>query len=147
MNTITTASRHKLLSAKFAAKATIAGLALAASVIAVAPAAQADRPSSPDGTTLGAQCYQIGQDYVDGVAAVKAAHAAGDQAGMDAGWAKIHGAEDQWKDICEGVYGSLYIGHAATRDGETGLGTTPRSPVTAPTAVPRPGQSTQTGIQ
>jgi hypothetical protein len=86
---------------KIAAKATIAGLALAASIVAVAPAAQATRPGGPGGTTLDAACYQIGQDYVDGVAAVKAAYAAGDQAGMDAGWAKIHGAEDHWKDIRE----------------------------------------------
>ena len=47
---------------KFAAKATIAGLALAASVIAVAPAAQATRLGGPGGTTLEAACYQIGMD-------------------------------------------------------------------------------------
>ena len=132
---------------KLAAKATIAGLALAASVVAVAPAAQAQRLSSPDGTTLGAQCYQIGQDYVDGVAAYKTAYAKNDVAGMDAAGKKLRGAEDQWKDICEGVYGSLYIARDATRAGETDLGTTPHSPVTAPTAAPRPGQNTRAGVQ
>jgi hypothetical protein len=132
---------------KIAAKATIAGLALAASIVAVAPAAQATRPGGPGGTTLDAACYQIGQDYVDGVAAVKAAYAAGDQAGMDAGWAKIHGAEDHWKDLCEAEYGSLYVAHATAHDDETGLGTSPRKPVTPPTAVPRSGQNTQMGVQ
>jgi hypothetical protein len=134
------------MNTKFAAKAAIAGLALAASVIAVAPAAQATRPGGPDGTTLGAQCYQIGQDYVDGVAAFKAAYAANDQAAMDAAGNKLRTAEDQWKDICQGVYGSLYVARDAAVGGETSVGgTTPQPP--RATAVPRQGQVAQRGVQ
>jgi hypothetical protein len=140
--------RRVVLTAGAAVKATIAGLALAASVIAVAPAAQAQRLGGPGATTLDAQCYQIGNDYVDGVAAFKAAYAAGDQAAMDAAGKKLRGAEDQWKDICQGVYGSLYIARDAAVGGETSLGgTTPHPPVPGATAVPRPGQDAQRGVQ
>jgi hypothetical protein len=111
----TSASRQKLLSAKFVAKATIAALALAGSLAVVTPAAQAQRPGGPGGTTLDAACYQIGQDYVDGVAAFKAAYAAGDQAGRDSAGKKFRGAEDNWKSICEGLYGSLYIASRCRR--------------------------------
>jgi hypothetical protein len=132
---------------KFAVKATIAGLALAASVIAVAPAAQAQRLGGPGATSLDAQCFQIGNDYVDGVAAFKSASAAGDQAAMDAAGKKLRTAEDQWKAICEGVYGSLYIA-ADVSHGETSLGgTSPHPPVPAGTAVPRAGQDAQRGVQ
>jgi hypothetical protein len=67
-----------LLSVKFAAKATIAALALAGSLAAVAPAAQAQRidPPGPGGTSLDYACYGIQTDYVDGVAEFKAAYAA-----------------------------------------------------------------------
>jgi hypothetical protein len=141
----TSASRQKLLSAKFAAKATIAGLALAASVIAVAPAAQATRPGSPAGTSLDAACYQIGQDYVDGVAAFKAAHAAGDQAAMDAAGNKLRTAEDRWKDICQGVYGSLYTAHAApVQGGEIGPSAPPKSGTQA--TLPA-GQNAQSSVK
>jgi len=54
----TSTSRRKLLSVKFSAKATIAALALAGSLAAVAPAVQAQRidPPGPGGTSLDYAC-------------------------------------------------------------------------------------------
>jgi hypothetical protein len=135
------ASRQKLLSAKFVAKATIAALALAGSFAAFAPAAQAQRPGGPGGTTLDAACYQIGQDYVDGVAAFKAAYAAGDQVGMDTAAKKLNGAEDNWKSLCEGVYGSLYIADQVPSR-EIDAGPVTPAPKPGATAIPHPGSNT-----
>jgi hypothetical protein len=97
------------LSAKFAAKATFAAFAIAGSLAAVAPAAQAlpVPPPGPGSTSLDFACYTMQQDYISGVAEYKAAYNAGDQAGMDAAGAKLRGAEDGWKAACRGVYGDI----------------------------------------
>jgi hypothetical protein len=146
-NTMTTnhtsTSRQKLLSAKFVAKAIIAALALAGSDAAFAPAAQAQRldPPGPDGTSLDYACYGTQTDYVDGVAEFKTAYPAGDQAGMDAASKKLNGAEDDWKNICEGVYGSLSIAYRVpTR--ETDAGPVTPAPKPGATAIPHPGSNT-----
>jgi hypothetical protein len=141
------ASRQKLLSAKFAAKAAIAGLALAGSLAAFAPAAQAQRidPPGPGGSSLDFACYGIQTDYVDGVAEFKAAYSAGDQAGMDAAGNKLRGAEDNWKQLCEGVYGSLYIAYQVPTRGIDAGPVTP-APKPGATAVLPPGSNTR-GIQ
>jgi hypothetical protein len=98
------------LSAKFAAKATFAAFAIAGSLAAVAPAAQAlpVPPPGPYSSSLDYGCYYTQQDYINGVAEYRAAHAAGDQAGMDAAGAKLRGAEDGWKAAkCGAVYGDI----------------------------------------
>lgn len=96
-------------SAKFAAKATFAAFALAGSLAGIAPAAQAERVPTPepDSSSLQHGCYQMQQDYINGVADYKAAAAAGDQAGMDAAALQLRGAEDGWKVACQTVYGDI----------------------------------------
>ncbi len=97
------------LSAKFSAKAILAALAIAGSFAAVAPVAQAQPvpPPGPGSTSLDYGCYNMQQDYINGVAEYKAANAAGDQAAMDAAGSKLRGAEDGWKAACQGVYGDI----------------------------------------
>lgn len=94
-------------SAKFAAKATFAALALAGFL--AAPAAQAERVPTPepDSSSLQHGCYQMQQNYINGASDYKAAAATGDQAGMDAAAAQLRGAEDGWKVACQTTYGDI----------------------------------------
>ncbi len=117
------------LSAKFAAKATFAAFAIAGSLAAVAPAAQAlpVPPPGPGSTSLDFACYTMQQDYINGVAEFKAAYAAGDQAGMDAAGSKLRGAEDGWKAACQGVYGDIGTNRVAPPVTVNGM-----DPVSAP---------------
>jgi hypothetical protein len=141
-------SRQKLLLARVAAKATIAALALAGSLAAVAPAAHAEPvPTGPGSGDLAAACYRMQQDYIDGVAEYKTAYAAGDQAGMDAAGVKLRGAEDGWGPAgCGAEYGDIGV----NRIGPTGKPATDMDPVTPPvksnpTTNPRPGTGTLPG--
>jgi hypothetical protein len=98
------------LSAKFTAKAAFAAFAIAGSLAAVAPAAQAlpVPPPGPGSTSLGYQCFYTQQDYINGVAEFKAAYAANDQAAMDAAGTKLRGAESGWTAAgCGAVYGDI----------------------------------------
>jgi hypothetical protein len=96
-------------SAKFAAKTTFAAFAIAGSLAGIAPAAHAERVPTPqhDSSSLQHGCYQMQQDYINGVADYKAAATAGDQAGMDAAGSQLRGAEDGWKAACQGAYGDI----------------------------------------
>jgi hypothetical protein len=97
------------LSTKFTAKATFAAFAIAGSLAAVAPAAQAlpVPPPGPGSTSLDFACYNMQQDYINGVAEYKAASKTGNQAGMNAAGSKLRGAEDGWNAVCRGVYGDI----------------------------------------
>ncbi|WP_123026437.1 hypothetical protein [Mycolicibacterium stellerae] len=133
------------LSAKFAAKTTFAAFALAGSFAAFAPAAQAlpVPPPGPASTSLDFACYTLQQDYISGVAEYKAAHNAGDQAGMDAAGAKLRGAEDGWRAACRGVYGDIGTNRVAPP--VTPNGVDPLTPDLKSDPTPNPKSASGTG--
>jgi hypothetical protein len=133
------------LSARFAAKTTFAAFAIAGSLAAVSPAAHAQPvpPPGPYSPSLHFACFNMQQDYINGVAEYKAASQAGDQAGMDAAGAKLRGAEDGWKAACQGAFGD--IGTNRVPPPVTQNGIDPLRPPAESNPSPKlPGSATQT---
>jgi len=133
------------LSAKFAAKAAFAAFAIAGSLAAVTPAAQAQPvpPPGPLSTSLDHGCYHSQQDYINGVAEYKAASAAGNQAGMDAAGSKLRGAEDFWAAAgCGAVYGDIGTNRVAPPITQNGVDPL-RPPAESNPSPKLPGSATQ----
>jgi len=133
------------LSAKFAAKTTFAAFALAGSMAAFAPAAQAQPvpPPGPGSSSLNYGCFNLQQDYINGVAEYKAASAAGDQAGMDAAGSKLRGAEDGWTAArCGSEYGDIGTNRVAPPITQNGIDPL-RPPAESNPSPKLPGSATQ----